>query len=96
MAKDDNSEGCGCSLLLYGVFGTWALGTIWQATSAFIRSVEQFFRVLVNGVESWWLSLIHTPYFHLSSVILASIAIGLMIGWAIAFRTRLPTSAVED
>ena len=91
---DDNTEGCGCSLFLYATFGLWALSATVQATSAFIRTVEKFFCSLIQSAESWWVSLVHTPYFHLTSVILASIAIGLMTGWAVAFRTRLPSGGV--
>lgn len=87
----NESEGCGCSLFLYAIFGFWVLSTAVQATGAVIRAVELLFCSLVLGVESWWISLVHTPYFHLTWVVVGSLAIGFMIGWAVAFRTRLPS-----
>lgn len=93
---DDNSEGCGCSFVLYLTFGLWAVCSAVRATTAFIKGVEQVFCSLVKGAESWWVSLVYTPYFHLVSVTVGSVAIGFMIGWAVAFRTRLPKRAVRD
>lgn len=92
MNDNSDSGGCGCSFVFYVMVGLWALSTVVSGTNAVIRSVEQFFCSLVKSAEAWWTSLVHTPYFHLTSVTLASIAIGLLVGWAVAFRTRLPTS----
>ena len=82
--------GCGCSFLLYSALGLWALTTAISTTQAFIKATDRSIHTLIDGIESWWYYIIHTPYFNLLSVILASLAIGAMIGWALAFRTRLP------
>ncbi|MFA7483849.1 MAG: hypothetical protein WC314_25365 [Vulcanimicrobiota bacterium] len=96
MKSNSKDEGCGC----LGCFGVLLLpamlAAFYQMLLAIIRSIELTFTAVVGGAEAWWVSLVNTPYFHLTSVIIGSIAIGVMVGWALAFRTRLPSSGVSD
>ncbi len=105
MAKEEEDAGC-CSCL--GLFLVVPV-MVWlmQAGLSVIMVVEQFFINLVDSakhfcfavvdsVSAWWFSLIHTPYFHLGWVVFGALAIGLKIGWALAFRTRLPKVEPPD
>lgn len=82
---------CGCVTIFFAALTfLWAAVMVVESALATVRSIEKFFSELIDAVKAWWIALIHTPYFNLSTVCVAALAIGLMLGWALAFRTRLP------
>lgn len=66
----------------------WGWSVLDRLPFDFAGSVEQFFCNLP------WLNLTLNSPASFALVTLASLSIGLMGGWALAFRTRLPSSVV--